>query len=126
MQTELHRHLDVAIRPQTLLRLAQERGLESQSTSLEAFQNKILIRQPLSDLNQVLSKFAIFQKVMDRPEVLERIAFEALEDCWHEGTRWVEFRYSPTFVSEYSKISWEDSLAAFQKGLARDSTAIQK
>ena len=39
MQAELHRHLDVSIRTETLLKLAQERGkgAEGQSTSLESF-----------------------------------------------------------------------------------------
>jgi adenosine deaminase len=119
MQVELHRHLDVCTRPSTLLRLAQERGIEAQSTSLEAFQNKLILRKPMADLNTVLASFSLYQKILDRPEVLERIAFEAVEDCWIEGTRWVEFRYSPLFVSQYGKLSWEDSLAAFKKGIAQ-------
>lgn len=119
MQTELHRHLDVSTRPQTLLSLAQERGLVSQSTSLEEFRRDLVLTEPLADLNAVLAKFTLFQKVLDRPEVLERLAFEALEDCWNEGTRWVEFRYSPTFVSEFGKLSWAESLSAFRRGLAQ-------
>ena len=118
-QTELHRHLDVSIRTETLLELAQERGLEGQSTRLESFRDKIILKKPLTDLRSVLSLFSFFQKVLDRPDVLERVAFEALEDCWNEGTRKIEFRYSPTFVSEYSKISWDDSLDAFYRGLQR-------
>jgi adenosine deaminase len=57
MQTELHRHLDVSIRLSTLLRLAQERGLESQSTSLEAFHAKHVLKNPMSSLSQVLVHF---------------------------------------------------------------------
>ncbi len=119
MQTELHRHLDISLRPETLLELAQERGLESQSTSLESFKNKIILRTPLSNLSAVLATFSLFQKVLDHPSVLERVAFEVIEDCWNEGTRKVELRYSPSFVSEYSGLSWEESLAAFQRGLKR-------
>jgi adenosine deaminase len=119
MQTELHRHLDVSIRTETLLSLAQERGLEAQSTSLEQFKKKIVLRQPLSDLRSVLALFSLFQKVLDRPEVLERVAFEGVEDCWNEGTRNIELRYSPSFVSEYSMLSWDDSLTAFHAGIER-------
>ena len=119
MQVELHRHLDVSTRPETLLELAQDRGLEGQSTSLSSFKQRLLIKSPLTDLRSVLSRFTLFQKVLDRPETLERIAFEAVEDCWNEGTRKVEFRYCPDFVSEYSHLNWEDSLNAFYTGMTR-------
>ena len=118
-QTELHRHLDVSLRPSTLLRLAQERGLEGQSTSLERFQEKLILRKPLKDLSEVLGTFVLFQKVLDRPEVLEQVGFEVVEDLWNEGTRIGELRFSPSFVSEFSGLSWEDVLAGFERGVAR-------
>ncbi|MEO5969330.1 MAG: adenosine deaminase [Bdellovibrionia bacterium] len=117
MQAELHRHLDVSLRTDTLLKLAQERGLEAQSTSLEAFREKLILRKPLKDLSEVLAQFTLFQKVLDRPDVLERVAFEVLEDCWLEGTFKAELRYSPNFVGQYSGLSPEDSLAAFHSGI---------
>src|SRR5690349_1154333 len=98
LQTELHRHLDVSVRSETMLKLAQERGLESQSTSLEEFRKKIFLKKPLTDLASVLATFSLFQKVLDRPEVLEEVAFEVIEDCYREGTRKVELRFSPSFV----------------------------
>ncbi|MGK5082454.1 adenosine deaminase [Bdellovibrionota bacterium FG-1] len=116
-QTELHRHLDVSIRSSTLLRLAQARGLEGQSTSLEQFRKKILITQPMRDLNTVLAQFSLFSKVLDRPEVLEQVAFECVEDCFREGTRQVELRFSPTFVTEFSKLPWPEVLDSFERGL---------
>lgn len=119
MQTELHRHLDASLRPATLLELAQERGLEAKSTHLESFCDKFTLRKPLPDLTSVLARFTLFQKVLDRPETLERIAFEGVEDCWREGTRRVELRYSPSFISEFSSLSWEDSLHALRLGLER-------
>ncbi len=123
LQTELHRHLDVSLRPSTLLELAQERGLEAQSTSLPAFLDKLLIRKPMQDLASVLASFQICQKVLDRPEVLERVAREVCEDVYAEGTRRVELRYSPTFVSEFHpNLSWDDILAAFESGI-RQATA---
>jgi adenosine deaminase len=119
IQTELHRHLDCSIRAETLLRLAQERGLEGQSTSLESFKNKFFLRQPFTNLSSVLGQFTLFQKVLNRPEVLERVGYEAVEDCWKEGTRRVEFRFSPGFVSEKSGLSWDDILLSFLSGIEK-------
>jgi adenosine deaminase len=118
-QTELHRHLDVSTRLTTLLELAKEQGIEQQSTSLEAFRRKLVLQEPLKDLASVLDKFALYQKVLTRPAILERIAFEGVEDCWNEGTRKVEFRYSPSFVSEYNGLSWEEAQQALLAGLKR-------
>ncbi len=119
VQVELHRHLDVCARTSTLYRLAQEKGLIPQSTSFESFSDQLIMRKPLADLSTVLGQFTLFQKVADRPEVLEQIAFETVEDCWNENTRVVEFRYSPSFVCEYNGLSWEESLAAYERGIAR-------
>ena len=117
MNTELHRHLDVSIRLGTLLELAQARGLEAQSTSLEGFREKFVMHQPLTNLDEVLGQFVLFQKVLDRPEILERVAREVVEDCWNEGTDRVELRFSPSFVAEFSGLSWDEVLGGFERGM---------
>src|SRR6185312_16831302 len=119
VQTELHRHLDVSTRPETAWEIAKDRGLIPQSTSLEAFRKKTCIYEPMRDLKTVLAQFTFFQKILDRPEVLERVAFETLEDCHRDGTRKVELRFSPSFVSEYGGLSWDEALDAFERGLKR-------
>ncbi|MFN7686012.1 MAG: adenosine deaminase [Oligoflexia bacterium] len=118
-QIELHRHLDVSLRLSTLHELAVERGLIGQSTSLDAFAKDIVIRKPMTDLNSVLASFSICQQVLDRFEVLERVAFEACQDVMDEGTTQVELRFSPSFVGQLSKISWDEQLDAFEAGIAR-------
>jgi len=118
-QTELHRHLDVSVRTSTLLELAQERGLEPQSTSLAAFREKAIMTKPMSDLNSVLATFSLFQDVLDRPDVLDRVAYEVIEDVRGEGTRAVELRFSPSFVGERSHLKWEDILDGFESGVKR-------
>ena len=120
--TELHRHLDVSLRLGTLLSLAQERGLEPTSTSLAHFQDKFVLRKPLPGLGEVLGQFSLFQKVLDRPEVLERVAFEVSEDCYLEGIRKAELRFSPSFVCDVSRLPWDEALAAFGAGLKRAQT----
>lgn len=117
--TELHRHLDVSIRHSTLLKLAQERGLIPQSTSLTGFLQDFILSEPHTDLGTVLKKFTLYQQVLDRPEVIEQAAFEAAEDAYLDGIRNIEFRYSPGFVTALSKLSWEASLDAFEAGLKK-------
>lgn len=118
-QTELHRHLDVSTRPETVYELAQKLGLEPQSTSFEAFREKLIMREPMKDLSSVLAQFTLFQKVLDRPETIERVGYEVVEDCHREGTRKVELRFSASFVTQYNSLSWEDVLDAFDRGISR-------
>jgi adenosine deaminase len=115
--TELHRHLDASLRPSTLLELAQARGLVPQSTSFEAFIQDFQLKTPLTDLGSVLRSFTLFQKVLDGPEVLERIGREVIEDCAREGIDQVELRFSPGFVAEYSHLNWESVLNHFEIGV---------
>ena len=119
--TELHRHLDVSLRLATLLELAQGYGLEGQSTSLEAFRRRIQLVTPMESLAQVLSKFTLFQEVLKRPEDLERVAFEAVQDCHAEGCRRVELRFSPSFICEDQSLTWNEALDAFERGVNRAS-----
>ncbi|MBY0472053.1 adenosine deaminase [bacterium] len=118
-QTELHRHLDVSVRLTTLLELAKKQGKTGSSTSLEEFGRKVYLRDPMRTLAEVLDTFTLFQKVLDKPETLERVAYEVVEDCYNEGTRRVELRFSPSFACETSGMPWEAALASFENGIAR-------
>lgn len=117
--TELHRHLDVSVRLSTLLSLAQDLGHWPKSTTLEEFRKKVVLTQPLASLDEVIETFDLFPKVMDREEIIERIAFEVAEDCWREGTQAVELRYSPSFITRVSGLAWAPVLFALERGLAR-------
>ena len=119
LQTELHRHLDVSVRTATLHEVVQARGLVPQSTSLTAFRGEVILDQPLTSLRAVLRTFELFQEIYHSPEICERVAFETVEDCYVEGTRQVELRYSPSFVSGRTHLDWKTALAGFQTGLAR-------
>jgi adenosine deaminase len=121
--TELHRHLDVSVRLSTLLSLAQERGLVSQSTSVDGFRDDFVIREPMTDLASVLGKFTLYQQVLDHFDVVERVAFEACEDAYREGIRAIEFRFSPGFVCDLSKMPWIEALDGFEAGLLRAQIA---
>lgn len=125
VQTELHRHLDISTRLSTLLELSQKKGLTPQSTSLESFKKEIYLTEPLSSLSEVLDRFFLFPKVLDRPEYCERIAYEAVYDCYNEGTRKVELRFSPGFVSHFGGLSWDDVTLFFNKGVKKAQSELK-
>ncbi len=117
MHTELHRHLDASFRPATLLELIKKFSIPVPFKTEDELKNKFWITKPMRTLKEVLDCFVLFQKILLSEEVLERVAFEAVEDASKEGIQFLELRYSPAFTSEYSRIPWEKALHAFIRGL---------
>ncbi|MCM0605580.1 MAG: adenosine deaminase [Xanthomonadaceae bacterium] len=117
MQVELHRHLDIALRPSTLFEFAQADGIVSSSTTLEQFKSDFILRTQMSDLSAVLDKFELYARVLKTPARIERMAFEGVEDCYHEGTNGAELRFSPSFMCQFSGLSWDLVLDATETGM---------
>lgn len=118
VKAELHRHLELCLRPQTIWELAPQFGINLKSQ--QEFQDRFLILEPMRDLGTVLNKFLDTQKLLASPEILERVAFEACEDAYkNEGIRIMEFRYAPTFVEQGHDMTFEQIHGAILKGVAR-------
>lgn len=118
VKAELHRHLELCIRPETIWDLAPAAGIKLNSQA--EFQERFMILEPMKDLGTVLNKFLDTQKLLRTPEILERIAFEAAEDCYrNEGARIVEFRYAPTFVGLGNGMSFDVIHQAIVRGMKR-------
>lgn len=116
---DLHRHLDCSMRWSTLLEIANTLKLDFPKKP-ELQQRHFLVTEPMVNLEAVLSKFLIAQKVLASEEILERLAYEACEDAFNDGVRIIELRYAPTFIADgHSSLSFEKIHQAFLKGLAR-------
>lgn len=116
---DLHRHLDCSMRWSTLLEIATTLKIEIPKNSAQQ-RSHFLVTEPMKDLNAVLSKFLIAQKVLASEEILERLAFEACEDAFNDGVRICEMRYAPTFIADgHSSLSFEKIHQAFVRGLSR-------
>ncbi|MCB0342855.1 MAG: adenosine deaminase [Pseudobdellovibrionaceae bacterium] len=97
-KVELHRHLELSLRHSTIRELAPQIGVIIKND--KDFADHFLIEDPMLDLQSVLHKFLDTQKLLHSEEIIERIAFEAVEDAARENIRWLELRYAPTFVNQ--------------------------
>jgi adenosine deaminase len=117
-KAELHRHLELCLRPDTIWELAPRFGISLKSQ--REFQERFMILEPMKDLGTVLNKFLDTQKLLATPEILERVAFEACEDAYrNENLRIVEFRYAPTFVAHGHDMSFDQIHEAIVRGVKR-------
>lgn len=116
---DLHRHLDCSMRWSTLLEVAKTLKLDI-PTDVSKQAQHFLVTEPMVNLEAVLNKFLIAQKVLASEEILERLAFEACEDAFNDGVRIVEMRYAPTFIADgHPNLSFEKIHQAFLRGLDR-------
>lgn len=123
MYTELHRHLDASLRPETIAELSQSFGTEPCFADAREVRERLWITEPVLSLDAALDRFALFPQLLRTADVLVRVAGEAVEDARTEGIDCVEFRYAPAFVSHVSRLPFELALGAIEHGLHRATAA---
>jgi len=94
----LHEHLDGGLRPQTVIDLAVENGYTglpySHPEELAGWFHRGAQR---GSLPEYLEGFAHTCGVMQTRSAIERVAFEFIEDMFHDGVVYAECRFAPCF-----------------------------
>ena len=123
-KVDLHRHLDCSMRWSTLLEIATTLKLDfPKNPALQ--QQHFLVTKPMINLEAVLNKFLIAQKLLSSEEILERLAFEACEDAFNDGVRILELRYAPTFIANgHNHLTFEKIHQAFLRGIEKAKKQI--
>jgi len=99
-KTDLHVHLDGSLRPETILELARQDGIELPAKDTDGLRAAIGCGNQFGSLVEYLRGFAITLRVMQTEAALERIAFELAEDAHRENVRYMEVRYAPMLHTE--------------------------
>ena len=103
-KVELHRHLEGSIRPVTLLELARENSVDLPAGNVKDLMPHISHTDSDISLIDYLVKFDVVMKPLQKPEDLERIAREAVEDAAVDNIIYLELRFSPEFIEEKTGI----------------------
>lgn len=97
---DLHRHLDGSVRLETILDLAREHNLPLPAWEVEDLRPYVQVTQPRPGVMAFLDKFKWMVGVMVDYHACRRIAYENVEDAFHEGVDYIELRFSPWFMAE--------------------------
>ncbi len=99
-KTDLHVHLDGSLRPETILALAAEQGVQLEAESVEGVEALVGAGNDFGSLDEYLKGFALTLSVMQTEAALRRCAFELAEDAHLEQIRYMEVRYAPLLHRE--------------------------
>ena len=116
-KAELHVHLDAVIRPTTMVELARAAKFALPTTDPEALRRFMLVADGTS-LEAYLQRFDQTIPLLQTPESIERVAYEAVEDAARDNIRYLEMRYCP-LLSTKRGLPLQDALDAEWRGLGR-------
>jgi adenosine deaminase len=118
-KVELHCHLEGCFRPQTIREVGATLGIEVPADPA-AFRRDWLITEPMRNLSVALVKFGRIQAMWGSQEAIERLTFEACEDCRSQSIRILELRYSPDFIAEpHPALDFEKIHRSILRGVER-------
>ena len=121
-KTEVHCHLEGAIRTQTIIDIARQYNLQLPSYDANELDRHVKVYDQLHNLEAVLEAFAIFQNSITSPEVVERIAWELFEDSAKQNIKLFEVRFSPDWAFHGHNLDWDACL----EGLVRAQERAEK
>ena len=118
-KTEIHIHLEGAIRTQTIIDIAKEHNLKLPSYEASELDKHVKVYDQLKDLETVLKAFGIFQNSIASPEIVERIAWELFEDSAKQNIKLFEVRFSPDWAFHGHSLDWDECMDGLIQAKAR-------
>lgn len=114
---DLHCHLDGAMRPETAMELAAERGIKVPAENLEEFKTFIQVTADCRDVNEYLKRFDLPLSIMQDKPALYRVAYELVEMQHEQGLRWSEIRFAPQLHCQKG-LTQQDAIDAVASGVS--------
>ncbi|MDR2294996.1 MAG: adenosine deaminase [Microbacterium sp.] len=115
-KVSLHDHLDGAIRPETVVELAAEAGIDLPAADADGLVAWMLQRTQSGSLEEYLTAFEPVLAVLQTREALTRVAREYVEDLVADGVVYGEVRWAPE-LHIAGGLSMAEAVDAVQDGL---------
>lgn len=107
-KVELHRHLEGSLRLDTMLDIATKHGITIPADVLRLSTLVQIQEEDKLTFQNFLSKFNTLRLFYRSPEVIHRIAREAVEDAAKDNVRYMELRFTPVALSRAERFPLHD------------------
>lgn len=97
---DLHRHLEGAIRLETILELGRKHNLPLPAWDLESLRPHLQVAGPQPGVMAFITKIELVVGVLVDYQACRRVAYESVQDAQREGLDYLELRFSPWFMAE--------------------------
>ena len=114
---DLHRHLDGAIRLETVVELAEEKGVELPAYDVEGLRPHVVVEGKAAGLMDFIGRMETLTAVLTDLDACRRVAYENVEDALREGIDYVELRFSPWFMAKANGLDPEGLVEAVADGV---------
>lgn len=114
---DLHRHLDGAIRLETVVELADEKGIELPANDVDGLRPHVVVEGKAAGLMDFIGRFKYLTAILTDYDACRRVAYENVEDAKNEGIDYVELRFSPWFMAEPNGLQPEGVVEAVADGI---------
>lgn len=115
--TDLHRHLDGNIRPETILDLAQQHNIALPAYELETLRPHVQITKNEPSLVSFLQKLDWGVAVLADLDACRRVAYENIVDVANAGIDYAELRFSPYYMAMKHQLPIEGVVEAIIDGV---------
>ncbi|MEQ1969013.1 adenosine deaminase [Xenorhabdus nematophila] len=115
--TDLHRHLDGNIRPETILSLARQHNISLPADELEALRPHVQIIENEPNLLSFLQKLDWGVAVLADLDACRRVAIENVEDAVNAGLDYAELRFSPYYMAMKHQLPVDGVVEAIIDGI---------
>jgi len=123
-KVSLHDHLDGALRPQTIIELADAAGIDVPETDPADLADWFEEKSDSGSLVEYLKTFDLTTAVMQTREGLQRVAREFVEDLAEDGVIYGEVRWAPE-QHLAGGLSLEEVVEAVQDGIEEGEDAAE-
>jgi len=124
---DLHRHLEGSLRLGSLYEIARAYDLDLPASSLDELRPYVQMSGGEYSIRTFLDKFNILRRFYQSPEIIQRLAYEAVEDAAHDNVRYLELRFTPPALAKsrsYPLDEVTDWVIAAVKQACRDHLGI--
>jgi adenosine deaminase len=116
-KADLHRHLEGAVTPELLLRVANKYGIQLPASTVEGLRPYIQVGEQDKTLLDFLKKFDTIGLAFKSTDAIREITYQSVADAAKDNVKYLELRFSPMYMASQYHLDLHEVMDAVVAGL---------